>query len=392
MAYKVLSLGNEAPAKGYKVLSLGNEAQPESFGQQALRTATATGIKGVENLQSLGSLAKSGLLGLGSLFGMEEPHARLVREGKLSPEQGQVPDIAQLLQQKSGYTPEQLQPQNAVENFVQRFGSQAPLAALGGLPGLASTAIGSGVASGLGALGAPEGLQDIAQLGSEIGYGISRGRIPTAGSAQKAAYEKALASAGESKSSIAPIQQSLADISNKLATETTKKVSEEIRHAATIVEGNLDKLTGKLKVKDALNIRRKLGETYEGLSKNAKPYINDLRNSLNDYFAVYAAENPQFYKHLKEADKLTTMKHMQSVVDKFAQGIVNTVPGITGVLGKGAVKLVLAPTLGISEKITRNVATNSAARKHYFDVVKGAATQNPALFVNSLRKFETSTE
>ena len=389
MAYKILSLDNEPKSLAYKVLSLGNETQPETFGAQAKRIATATGLKGVENIESLLQLGKTGLLGVGSLFGMEDPHKKLVEQGKLAPQEY----IADILQKKSGYSPEQLQPQNAAENFIQRFGSQAPLNALfSGIPALASTALGSGAAAAAGSLGAPEGLQDILQLGTEIGRGLYKGRIPTVNSAQKNAYEKAALSAGEITSKIAPIEKALGSISQKLTKETIKSVSEEVKHAFQTVEGNLDKLNGKLKVKDALDLRRKLGETYDTVSKNAKPYLNELRDSINEFFSIYSAENPQFYKHLDEADKLTQMKHMRTTVDKFADLLASSLPGVLGSSAKTFTKLFGVPTLGFLEKISRNTLNNPVARKHYFNVVKGAATQNPALFINSVRKLKSNMD
>ncbi len=389
MAYKVLSLGEEAqtPVSGYKVLSLGNE--PKQLGGLE-RTSAGTASKFIESAQNIASLPKAALLGLGSLFGMEEPHARLVREGKLAPEQAQgVPDLSQLFQQKLGYTPEQLQPQNATENFIQRFGSQAPInALLGGLPAVASTALGSGVASGAGALGAPEGVQDILQLGSELGYGLGKGRIPTAGSAQKKAYETVAKLAGEDTGSVGRIQYALHEAGKKLGKETTKKVSDEITHALATVEKNVSQMNGQLKVKDALDLRRKLGETYETVSKNAKPYINDVRNSINEFFSDYSALQPKFFKALDKADKLTMMKHQKTVIDKFADLIVDKLPGVVGTTAKAAVKVVLSPTVGKLEKLGKNIISNPVAVKHYLDVAKAASTQNTALFVNSLRKLD----
>ncbi len=255
---------------------------------------------------------------------------------------------------------------------------------------MASTALGSGVASGAGALGAPEGVQDVLQLGSELGYGLGKGRIPRVGTEQKKAYDTATALAGEASSKTAPIENALANIGKKLSKETTKKVSEEINHVAQVVEGNLDKLNGKLKVKDAIDLRRKLGESYDAVSRHAKPYVNELRDSFNQFFAEYGAENPQFFKALDKADKLTMMKHQQTIIDKFADLLVDKIPGAVGMTGKGLSKLILSPTIGKLEKLGRNIITNPEAQKHYLNFAKAAATQNTPLFINSLKKLDES--
>jgi len=328
---------------------------------------------------------------LGSLFGMEEPHARLEREGKLSPEQARIPNFGELLQQKSGYSPEELKPRGGVENFVQRFGSQAPFAALlGGPAALASTAIGSGVASGAGVLGAPEGLQDLLQLGTELTHGYVKGRIPAASTKQNEAYTAAKSLAGEATSGIEPIQNALNEATKKLGKETTRSVSKEVSHALGVVENNLNQLTKQLKVTDAIDLRRKLNETYRSVSKNAKPYINDVTKSINDFFSIYGAQHPKFFDKLNEADKLTSMIHMETVVDKFANFLADKFPGITGAGGKAVVNVLGIPTVGFIEKTGKNLLKNSAARRHYFDVVKAATTQNAPLFINSIKKLSSS--
>lgn len=396
------------------VRSFGDQPQPteqegpETFGQQAKRTAAATGIKGVGNAQGLLGLAKSGLLGLGSLFGMEEPHARLQREGKLSPEQAQIPDFAKLLQEKSGYSQEQLQPKNAAENFVQRFGSQAPFSGLlGGVPGLISTGVGSTVASGAGSLGAPEGIQDLLQLGTEIGAPfairnipqvkkalkagevpeqISKylGKQPTIKEAQKTAYGKAGKLGGEDSSIIKPIEDSISSIEQKLTKITDEDVVKKVNFALEKVDANLNKLNSNIKVKDALELRRNLGKTYNKASTDAKPFINELRNSFNDFFAVYGAKNPAYLKALNHADRLTEFKNMKTYLDQLITKLrLDKLPG-----GELTTDVINFAVKGL-EKGTRGIAFNSAARKYLTKAVLAGAKDNPALFMKNIENLNS---
>lgn len=378
------------------------EKSPETLGEASKRTGKSTLIKSVENAQSIGGLAKSGLLGLGSLFGMEDPHARLLREGKISKEQAEIPDFAKLLQNKLGVSDEELPPKNPLENFVQRFGSQALLSGLlGGVPGLISTGVGSAVAAGSGALGAPEGIQDLVQLTGEIATPIGvrnipsvkkalaageinptvskyLGKFPTVVEHQKSLYDKVEKLAGKKESTILPIQKALNSISSKLSKATSKKIGEEVGYSLGVIDNHLGNIK-KGKVKDALEFRRNLSKTYNTASDAVKPYIKELRDSFNDFFAVYGAKRPTFLKALDKADRFTEYKHMATYLDKFISKLqLGKLPG--GELATDTINFVIK---GL-EKGATGFAFNSAARKYLTKAVLSANKDNPALFMKNI--------
>lgn len=352
--------------------------QPESFLSQAKRVGTSTGLKALQNLENLGGLVKSGL----EFVGLEDPHRKLVQQGKIPAQQ----DISDIIAQKFNLTPEYLEPQSGLESSIQRFGSQAPLAGLlGGLTGLQALGVGTGAAAGARALGAPEGIQDIAQLVTEIptgiGLGIKRGRIPTISGAQKAEYELAKAAVKPgTKTSAKVIQDSFNTVAQELGTEVSEKNASKINKALSTIEQNIIK--GEIHPNTALDLRKKLYKlTREVPADVAKTYIEPLTKGINDYFSVYAAENPQFYKHLKSADKLTALKHMKTYLDKGLSSLeLGKLPfgkAITDVTNLG---------LKEGEKFIKGLATNSAARDYYFKAVKGVAKNNPNLVAKYLNK------
>ena len=133
------------------------QTKPESILDTLGRVGTATGLGALRNLEGLANLATL-------------PVQAIAGFPKLSP------FFYKKIEQEYGITPGQQEPQNLVERFVQRFGSQLPLAALGGLGGISQSAIGSGAGALAGEAGLPESVQDIAQLGAGIGSGVLRGR------------------------------------------------------------------------------------------------------------------------------------------------------------------------------------------------------------------------
>lgn len=316
--------------------------------------------------------------------------------------------------QKGLNVPEEaLQPEGLVTSGLQRFArSAAPAATLGGalsgLPGvlsaLTTTGLGAGAATGAKALGAPESIQDIAQLGTELGYGLKSGKIPTVSKQQK--IEDTLARAAVkpgTQASAEAISKSLHEVGNKLATEVSEKSAKKIRHALETVSNNMTR--GKINPVDAMDLRKKLYSLTKELPTNVSAeYIEPLTKGINNFFAVYAAENPKFYKHLNARDKLTTIKHMNSVLadtidhlqlggsvlGKAAKSIVNKIIGpvervVRGVVSGKQTNVELAKqgleNLGSSERFIKALVGNSAGRKVYFNMVQAAAKNDPALFI-----------
>lgn len=331
--------------------------QPATVGSQLGRLGTMAGLNALKGLESV-------FIGLPGLLGIKPPH----------------PAPSELIQELGNISPEYLEPQNIGEQFLQRFSAYAPLAATGGLGGLARTAAGSGIAAGLGALGAPQAVQDIAQLGSELGLGFATRKIPTIRAAQHA--EDVLARAAVKPRTLAhapQIQSALMNIENKLGTEVSEKYATKIRHALGTIEKNLTQ--EKINPTTAMDLRKKLYKLGNELPEHiSTEYLQPLTKSINDFFSVYAAENPTFYKHLNARDKLTSLRNMNTLTESFAKKLnLENVPGLNLVSN-------IVTSIGKEgERFVRGIIRNPGARNYYFDVVSAAAQNNPTLFIDNLK-------
>lgn len=197
---------------------LKSSVQPETNLESLKRVGIGTGISGLQGLENLFGLIPSGLQALGIKpvgFGGQEPQK-----------------FSELLKEQYGLTPEYLQPQNLPESVLQKFAGKAPIASLFGPASLATSGLGSLVGGGLQQLGAPEILQDIGELGSEIGGGYKLGKFLTPGQAQKAAYAQTKAAIPKGKIVQAqPLINALTNAEEKLGTEVSKEVSNKIKNA-----------------------------------------------------------------------------------------------------------------------------------------------------------------
>ena len=347
--------------------------KPESFGQQAARTATATGIKGAGNAFNLASLGKGGLLALGSLFGMEEPklHQQLIDEGKAPRE-----SLQEQLQQKSGYTAEELQPRNFGENVIQRFGSSAPFAALGGLPGLATSAIGSGVAAGAGELGAPEGLQDLIQIGTELGTGVARGKIPTWGKHKAALYAKEPAELQK----LAKIKQAeklgeafkKADYGLTIVNDSAKKIiSDAGMRVESAFKGGADaeKLLdlGSQLYNDALSL--------SGKNKGAATYLHGFRLGIKESLKQ-AVKDPNWYNGLSPARQLTLFEKTPLWIEDAVKWGASVLP--KQYVGKAPQDIIdkVAKLAAIPERVVK-ILQVPAVRQYHYKLLKSLATGSP---------------
>jgi hypothetical protein len=332
---------------------------PETYLQQAKRVGTSAGLSALRGLESIPTAIADLLI----------PR----------PKGFQLP--SEIIQEQSGIIPEYLEPQNAPERFIQRFSEFAPLSGLtGGLSGLGRTAAGSGIATLLGEAGLPEPLQDIAQLGTEIGLGVKSGKIPTVRSAQKT--EDSLARAAVQKGSTARadiINQALGDVEKSLGTEVSEKYATKIRNALGIIGENITK--DKINPVVAMDLRKKLYKLGRELPVDiSSQYIEPITKGINDFFAIYAAENPQFYTHLKARDQLTTLRNMNTVTEKFIDKLkLDKIPGI------GLISGAITKIISSGERFTRGLVNNPSARKYYFDAVTAAAEQNPNLFIKNVK-------
>src|SRR5665213_2292882 len=202
------------------------EAKEESWMGALQRNIAGRGYEALESLVGLpGNIEQLGINVGRGISGKEGkvPESILPTSENLKQRRNQFFE-------KGGTPPEYFEPQNVPEQFLSRLAKTGPVAAIGGgLPGLARTAIGSGVATGVGAFGGSEGAQDLAQLATEFGVGAYQGSIPTVKSAQKKAYEEARKAGNLNLATSAkPISQALKQASSELSTEVGEKASKNI--------------------------------------------------------------------------------------------------------------------------------------------------------------------
>lgn len=329
-----------------------------------------------------------GRLGVAGARGLEAPGRfvdtilELLGEPKLA--KGSIEeDLARYL---GATSPEQLEAQSLLESYAQRFLGSAPTAALFGPGAIASTALGSGTAIGLKALGAPEAIQDVGDLITQLGLGAAQGKFLTPGKAQKKAYDLATASVPEGlKTSARPIIDTMKNVEQSLATEVDKSIVEKINGIMETIDKNIFKKT--INPNTAKNLRTSINQFRNKLPEDARHYADALKNGINDFFTVYGAENPTFYKHLSTADKLTAMRNMESYIGNFIEKSLLDKFGIKGIwddILRVPFKIGSKLTLEPAEKFARNMVGNEAARDYVFNLVKPAIQQNPSLFLKNL--------
>ena len=344
------------------------QTRPESILDTLGRVGTATGLGALRNLEGLANLAT---LPIQAVAGFP----------KLSP-------FSEQIEREFGITPGQQEPQNLAERFIQRFGSQLPLAAIGGLPGIAQSAIGSGAGALAGEAGLPEGVQDLAQLGAGIGSGLFKGKIPTLRSSQKQQYQLARAAVKpETRAAAQPVINAMQHVEQQLGTEVNESVGNKVRHALKIIDQNLSK--EKISPLTAMDLRRnlyKLGNSFS--DADAKSYIEPLTKGVNEFFTNYAVENPKFFNHLSRADKLTQLKNMTSIFEK-AGNLFGKIPGVSGPVIKNVIKYTLGKSVGKGEKLFRALLTGEGWR-HYLNAGKATIENDPAFFLKSLANLRKS--
>lgn|SRR5574338_438784 len=346
-------------------------------------------------------------LGYSALQGLEAPGRALDALLGLFGEQPLMrSSVSEEFRKYLGAQPEQLEPQNILESYGQRFLKQAPIAGLFGPAALGSTAIGSAFGAGLERLGAPPLVQDIGQLAGELGTGLLRGKIPlrTLGRKQTTAYEAAEKAVGAElpKTPAFPIFNRITQVEKNLVTETNQKVKDIVGSALDTVKKNIETLESGIETispQKALELRKNIYKDISQLKgplKRAYPYLKELPEGINDFFAWYATENPEFYNHLSQADKYTQLKHIYSWVEDS----LDKLPSFGGV--KGIVKKTLGKyTLGGAERFARRLIKHPGTMlEHYFDMARTLSraltspgiTSTPSLLLNNVNEFAQAFE
>lgn len=324
-----------------------------------------------ENIKRIGAGA-----GLQALKGIESLATFLPGLIGITPPE-QLP--SQIISEQS---PEYFEPQNIGERYLYRLAEVAPGSALlGGLKALPLSAAGSGAATLLGEAGFPEQAQDIAQLGTEVGLGLGFGKIPTIKSVKKVEDSLArLAVTPATQISGNSIINAMNKVEELLTTETSEPIKKQIKHAMETIGNNFTR--EKINPVKAMDLRKSLYKLGNKLDPDiAANYIQPLTKSINDFFAVYSAENPKFFKHLTKRDQLTQLQYMQPFISQAIDAF-SKLP-VVGPYLKDATKF-LGKIAGEPERILRGIAVNPSARKYYFDAVSAAVSNNPYIFIKNI--------
>lgn len=326
-----------------------------------------------------------------------------------------IPQPAQVIANSYGITPEERQPKGVLERGLERFTLGAlPAAAIGGLPGLAALGLGTIAAEGAGLVGAPDWLKDLTQFGTEIGTGVAAAKAPeklakipgigkhlskvkpvvTPAQAKNNLYasaEKLGESAPRVKDVNNVLKSSLEKVQELLGTETRKPIKKKVTSAIETILENYNE--NRLNPGKAFSIRKSLGKLGNELSSaDSKKYIEPIRSSLNDFFATYSAEFPEFYTNLKKADQLHQLDSMKLYLGDAGKGLLDyTIGSIPFVKAKQlplyqSASEALSSVLNGGEKITRGLFTKPAARETYFNAVKAVAENDPHLFAQNIIK------
>jgi len=342
-------------------------------------------------------------LGISLLEGLEAP-AKLLDKASEALGIGQLTArgdyTSEQLRKGLGYSKEEIQPKTFVESFAQKVLKQTPTAALFGPQAAARTALSAIPASVTGAFGAPEWLQDLVQLGADIGIGVKGiGKLGIKPSvttkplrdAQKKAYDTAKHLAVNRKDASADtIINSLTGVAKKLTRETDGNIVKRVNHVMDTVQNNIKLLADKsgqniqeiANPEAIMDIRRNLNKMYDK-NKDLIEYTQPIIDSFNTYFGEYSVKNPKFFEALKKGDQLTSAVNIKSnIIDK----ITDFIPSMGGI--GNTIKKILTPTLGSTEKVLRQITSSPEARKAYLDMGKSIVEGNPTVLMNNVKNLE----
>lgn len=334
----------------------------------------------------------------------------------------QGPSISESL--SAGFSPQQMEPQGVVERYAQKGLKQLPTAAIFGPAAMARTAVSGIPATAVGELGGPEWLQDLTQLGADLGIGYGLGKLAqrSAKAAEKAGTfaEKGFPSAplgleklegmaqqqfraykaaeelvpNAEKFGAGAVVKGIVESTKRIGTEVNKKLRNEVVDVIQQVKKNFsrvfDAVTGEvgeelLNPRTGMALRRSINDLIRK-NDDLFPHLEPIQNGIRDFFTQYSFSNPRFYDQLTKADKLTMAKNMPSLISEFI-GKIPMPSGILGSLGGGirdVVKGAFGATVGSVEKFARNVITNDVAREFYFNMANGIAEGNPAVVLKGI--------
>lgn len=369
-------------------------------------------------------LAEPGLLGrlgLSLVEGLESPLQALQSINELLGGSSLTrPAITQEVARLAGVDPGKRGPESTLESFGQNVLKQGPMSALFGPGALVANVLGNVVGTGLEAGGAPEWAQTVGQIGTELGTSLYGGKLPgvgrflgkkpltTLGKKQQTAYtaaeravpvelrgyekaaQKLLPETSGIQTAVTPIVETISDVKASLKRMTNVPAKEKIADAVKTIEQNFTPFSKGMKInpRHALELRRNLNADvrdlmrFGGKDRYALPGLRKLPQSINNFFAKYSLENPDFYKHLSKADQLTNLKYINTTTQK----LIKKLPSKGG-LQKIAFGL-LGPTLEEGEKIVRRLATRPDIMfPHYANLIFTLGSNAPVPILQSFSQF-----
>src|SRR3990167_2496096 len=315
-----------------------------------------------------GYIMARGATKLGSLLS----GGRMSSLGQLE-EQGKIPQGPFLTsQERQGLG---IQPQSGYESFGQEFARRLPFSAIGGLPGVASSLAGQSAGTGLKSLGAPESVQTIGDIATSLGVsGLLQKAVPrTLQGAKELAYKTGEKAAEKSAAPASILYEAAKKASDKLSTETSKTISEQVSHALGVVEKNIAQ--GKIGVIDAFDIASNLNADISRYGGKFAKYMVPVKNALKDIIKGSGIEGSATWSRLAEGDKIHIFQNTKGLIGKAVQTLkpAATILGAAKVPFYGVAKFLEKPEYAI------RALSNDAVRKHYFKLANAAVANDSVL-------------
>jgi hypothetical protein len=360
-----------------------NEEQGESWGQWAKRNLASGAVSALKGIESFGKQTpEQAQESVNKIAKMTNTEPIKVDQGKpLSSELGSA----------LGYKEHELQPKHAGESFIQGLIATSPFAAKGLAEGgiraganiLGRAAAGLGVRAGLEHVGAPESIQGLGQVGTELALGLHNiskaGKPLTLETRGAQTYENARnALSPQERGSFAGVDRFLErtgpdKLKNIEPDLKVRKAAQEIRNT---ISRNIIKEDGSINIQNAWDIRRALGQQYKDSVQGLRPYIQEARVGLKKVLDDYGPTNPSFFKFKSDADAIKKFQETNGMIkDWLTKGVGTQLKDYLN--PKTLIKAGLAEVIDKFESIAR-IGSTPALRNHYIDLVGSIAKDNKA--------------
>lgn len=355
---------------------------------------------------ALSNIVDTGQSLLGTLVKLANPATAFMENHPID----YIPSITKSAKKTFGVTDEQLAPQGLIESGAQRFLSQAPFVAAGGIGGglrgiasdLGRTALGATAATAAKGLGAPEIVQDITQAATEVGAPILREKLSSLKRGLKfespltkhkaSLYEQARKDlAPGSRGSIKALKPALDEIQKFNQFETSSKVRTVVNDAVESIYNNIEYPHGRIDIGNAWESIKSLGKQIKDhkTPDGARQYLSKLQHGLKGVLEDYKPYNEAFWKNRTDANAIHTAQKMSSVIGDFAKNNLSS---------KGSyVKKVLIPlnlvAKGLSKaEIAYDYIKTEPIRRWLGKTFEAAVKDNPGNFAKYALKLDKAID